>query len=207
MEISISSPSLRSSASTTTAGRRTAKLLPHLETCINDIPSLLYIHTSLEAIVPDLTVRPFEVLSTVNTFPYWNYIYLEKRSGILGVVADQYVKLATSEILRGTAAAKGNPTELGGKTTDPNSLVAPAILCKQLQQRIALHQFSRLFQIVEDLHGRIDAESVVDGGDQVGRMHRRVDRRGALIVRLAVQRAAVDPGARHQGGGAIGPGG
>src|SRR6202789_683321 len=32
IEISISSPSLRSSASTTTAGRRTAKLLPHLET-------------------------------------------------------------------------------------------------------------------------------------------------------------------------------
>src|SRR5260370_31662870 len=46
-------------------------------------------------------------------------LYLEKRSGILGVVADQYVKLATSEILCGTAAAKGNPTELGGKTTDP----------------------------------------------------------------------------------------
>src|SRR6266581_3070594 len=72
-------------------------------------------------------------------------LYLEKHLGILGVVADQYVKLATSEILRGTAAAKGNPTELGGKTTDPNSLVAPAILCEQLQQRIALHQFSRLF--------------------------------------------------------------
>src|SRR6266851_866408 len=49
MEISISSPSLRSSASTTTAGRRTAKLLPHLETCIKDIPKLLYIHTSLGA--------------------------------------------------------------------------------------------------------------------------------------------------------------
>src|SRR5262249_16681303 len=53
MEISISSPSLRSSASTTTAGRRTAKLLPHLETCIKDIPSPLYIHTSLDATVRD----------------------------------------------------------------------------------------------------------------------------------------------------------
>src|SRR5580704_8764654 len=49
MEISISSPSLRSSASTTAAGRRTAKLLPHLETCIEDIPDPLYIHASLEA--------------------------------------------------------------------------------------------------------------------------------------------------------------
>src|SRR6266478_552212 len=49
MEISISSPSLRSRASTTTAGRRTAKLLPHLETCIKDIPNPLYIHASLEA--------------------------------------------------------------------------------------------------------------------------------------------------------------
>jgi hypothetical protein len=37
MEISISSPSLRSRASTTAAGSRTAKLLPHLETCITDI--------------------------------------------------------------------------------------------------------------------------------------------------------------------------
>src|SRR5260370_28656880 len=61
MEISISSPSLRSSASTTTAGRRTARLLPHLETCIKDIPELLYIHTSLEATVPD---SYHEVLST-----------------------------------------------------------------------------------------------------------------------------------------------
>src|SRR5260221_2837793 len=49
MELSISSPSLRSRASTITAGRRTAKLLPHLETCIEDIPNLLYIHASLEA--------------------------------------------------------------------------------------------------------------------------------------------------------------
>src|SRR5271154_1428282 len=49
MEISISSPSLRSRASTTTAGRRTAKLLPHLETCIKDIPKLLCIHTRWQA--------------------------------------------------------------------------------------------------------------------------------------------------------------
>src|SRR2546426_5816620 len=37
------------------------------------------------------------------------------------------------------------------------------------------------------------------------RMHRRVDRRGALIVRLAVQRAALDSGAGNQGRVAIGP--
>src|SRR5579872_4538699 len=60
MEISISSPSLRSSASTTAAGRRTAKLLPHLQTCIKDIPNLLYIHASLDPtrrlmFQPDLT--------------------------------------------------------------------------------------------------------------------------------------------------------
>src|SRR5437868_5743751 len=68
MEISISSPSSRSSASTTTAGRRTAKLLPHLETCIKDIPSLLYIYTSLEArFLPSAQLRrcqlPFHILT------------------------------------------------------------------------------------------------------------------------------------------------
>src|ERR1700731_4836524 len=40
MRISIWSPSLRSSASTTAVGNRTARLLPHFDTCIG--PSLIY---------------------------------------------------------------------------------------------------------------------------------------------------------------------
>src|SRR5258707_445165 len=79
MEISILSPSLRSSASTTTAGRRTAKLLPHLETCIKDIPNLLYTRTSLEATVPD-SYHPGNG-GPVNRLPYWNCIDTCRRTG------------------------------------------------------------------------------------------------------------------------------
>ena len=60
----------------------------------------------------------------------------------------------------------------------------------QVRDDLSLYQLARLIEVIADLHVRVDAERVVDGRQQIVRMHRLLLRRRGRRVRLAVLHAA-----------------
>lgn len=62
------------------------------------------------------------------------------------------------------------------------SLRFEVVLCKQSSAGIGLHEVSRLIQVVEDDRSWVDADRVVDCGEQVSWVNRVFNRRrGGLI--------------------------
>lgn len=92
------------------------------------------------------------------------------------------------------------------KNEGGQAFVQPGIkLRKQRMNWMSLDQFTRLIQMVHDHHFGIDAEGMVDGGQQFGWMHGVLDRRRGRFVRLAVHVAAFDAGTRDQSGITVRP--
>ena len=70
--------------------------------------------------------------------------------------------------------------------------------------RLALDQFAGLFQVVEHDRGRIDAEGMIDRGQQVAGMDAILDGGGRRLVGLAVDVPACNASAGNHGGVAVG---
>src|SRR5205807_3734027 len=71
--------------------------------------------------------------------------------------------------------------------------------------RFALDQFARLVELVVDDGAGIDADAVVDGGEELAGVDGFFDGGGGGLVGLAVDQAALDAGAGDDAGVAIGP--
>src|SRR5688572_6121597 len=84
-----------------------------------------------------------------------------------------------------TCASRGSPTGTGPSSKEPGD-------------RLTLHERTRLVEPVQDLHLGVDPERVVDRGEELLRMDRRFDRRGAVLVGLPVDPAARDAGSGHE---------
>src|SRR4051794_14220864 len=80
-----------------------------------------------------------------------------------------------------------------------------APLCKQPLDGLRLHQLAGLVEVVVDDRFGVDAEGVVDGGEDFHRVDGVFGGAAAGGVALAVDVAALDAGAREGGGVAIGP--
>src|SRR5215831_16272022 len=70
-----------------------------------------------------------------------------------------------------------------------------ALRREQPRDGLALDQFARLVEVVVDDRLRVDAERVVDGRQQLGRVDGVGTGTGAGLVRLPVDVAALDAGA------------
>src|SRR5207237_9130554 len=70
---------------------------------------------------------------------------------------------------------------------------------------LALHELSRLLEVVVHDRRRVNAHAVVDGGEQLAWVDRVFQRRRGGLVRFAIHEAAFDPGAGDAGRVAIGP--
>src|SRR5262249_28082177 len=79
------------------------------------------------------------------------------------------------------------------------------VLRQDLGKDIALDQLARLVQVVVHNGARVDADAVVNGSQEVGRVDRVLQRGGSGLVRLAVHVAALDAGAGDNGGIAVRP--
>src|SRR6266536_2354953 len=76
---------------------------------------------------------------------------------------------------------------------------------EKARHRLGLHEFPRLVEVVQDDRVRVDAQRMVNGGQELSRVHRVFGGGGAGRIALAVERSAADAGASHEGVVAIGP--
>src|SRR5271157_914764 len=83
--------------------------------------------------------------------------------------------------------------------------MAPLASSKQSRHGLGLDQLTRLIEVVQDHGGRVDAEGVVNRGEQLARMNGIRQRRRAGLVGLAVDVAPLDARTGDHGRVAIGP--
>ena len=76
---------------------------------------------------------------------------------------------------------------------------------KQLRHRFCFDEFARLVEVVINNRLGINPEGVVHGGEQFGRVNRIFCRAAAGLVGFAVDVAAFDACAGHDGGVAVRP--
>src|SRR5262249_18361493 len=87
----------------------------------------------------------------------------------------------------------------------PRFLLTAYALGQDPRNHFALDQLPRLIEVVVDQSARVNADAVVDRGQQLGRMDRVFQRGAGGLVRLAVDEAALDAGTGHHTGIAIRP--
>src|SRR5580698_5139393 len=75
----------------------------------------------------------------------------------------------------------------------------------KVEDRRTFDHLSRLIEMVVDNRRRIEANGVVDRGEQIGRWNRVFKRAARGLVALAVDKAPLDAGSTNAGCVAIGP--
>src|SRR5262249_12344191 len=90
------------------------------------------------------------------------------------------------------------PPGLRFHTPQPSSRIQPTY-------HFAFHHLSRLVEVIVNHGMRIEADGVVDRGQEVARVDGAVQRSGGGAVAAAINKTAADAGAGDASGVAVGP--